>query len=150
MSLQEKKSSKGTPYAIIKFSDKNCEFELFLFAELLVSHRELLKESETFVLTLQQDTSTDNKIKKRVNIRKIVNLDKLIETPYPNVTIELKNDFNLDEIKSMLSAVGETKVKLVLKDENKKIFYSLEEKRKLDFDQLKAIKAKDYVEKITI
>ena len=45
MSLQEKKSSKGTPYAIIKFSDKNCEFELFLFAELLVSHRELLKES---------------------------------------------------------------------------------------------------------
>ena len=32
MSIQEKKSAKGTPYAIIKFSDKENEFELFLFA----------------------------------------------------------------------------------------------------------------------
>ena len=36
MSIQEKKSAKGTPYAIVKFSDKNSEFELFLFAEILV------------------------------------------------------------------------------------------------------------------
>ena len=150
MSIQEKKSTKGTPYAIIKFSDKNCEFELFLFAELLVSNREILKESETFVLTLQQDTSIDNKIKKRVNIRKIVSLDDMIKKPYSNVTIELKSDFNLDEIKSMLSSVGETKIKIVVKDENKKFYYSLEENRKLDYDQLKALKAKDYVEKITI
>ena len=39
MSIQEKKSSKGTPYAIIKFSDKQEEFELFLFSELLISNR---------------------------------------------------------------------------------------------------------------
>ena len=32
MSIQEKKSAKGTPYAIVKFSDKKVEFELFLFA----------------------------------------------------------------------------------------------------------------------
>ena len=31
MSIQEKKSSKGMPYAIIKFSDKEGEFELFYF-----------------------------------------------------------------------------------------------------------------------
>ena len=55
MSIQEKKSAKGTPYAIVKFSDKKSEFELFLFAEILVSNREKLKESETFfVLTLQK------------------------------------------------------------------------------------------------
>ena len=45
MSIQEKKSSKGTPYAIIKFSDKIREFELFLFSEMLVNNREKLKES---------------------------------------------------------------------------------------------------------
>ena len=28
MSIQEKKSAKGTPYAIVKFSDKKAEFEL--------------------------------------------------------------------------------------------------------------------------
>ena len=63
------------------------------------------------------------------------------------MTIELKNDFNLDEIKSMLSSTGETKVNLVVKNENKKVYYSLEENRKLSFDQLKALKAKDYVKK---
>ena len=29
MSIQEKKSAKGTPYAIVKFTDKQAEFELF-------------------------------------------------------------------------------------------------------------------------
>ena len=33
MSIQEKKSAKGTPFAIVKFSDNRGEFELFLFAE---------------------------------------------------------------------------------------------------------------------
>ena len=44
MSIQEKKSTKGTPYAIIKFSDEKREFELFVFAEMLVSNREKLIE----------------------------------------------------------------------------------------------------------
>ena len=43
MSIQEKKSAKGTPYGIIKFSDQKGEFELFLFAEILVANREKLK-----------------------------------------------------------------------------------------------------------
>ena len=54
MSILEKKSSKGTPYAIVKFSDKNGEFELFLFAEILVKNRNKLKESESFVITLKK------------------------------------------------------------------------------------------------
>ena len=31
MSIIEKKSAKGTPYGIVKFSDKQAEFELFIF-----------------------------------------------------------------------------------------------------------------------
>ena len=45
MSIQEK-SAKGTPFAIVKFSDNNGEFELFLFAELLINNRDKIKESE--------------------------------------------------------------------------------------------------------
>ena len=60
MSIQEKKSSKGTPFAIVKFSDNSSEFELFLFSEILINNREKLKESNSFVLTLQK---TDNYLK---------------------------------------------------------------------------------------
>ena len=66
MSIQEKKSAKGTPYAIVKFSDKKAEFELFLFAEILVANRDKLKESESFVLTLQKDRVTRRRQKKEL------------------------------------------------------------------------------------
>ena len=150
MSIQEKKSAKGTPYAIVKFSDQNSEFELFLFAEILVSNREILKESETFVLTLQKDISSNNNTKKRVNVRKILNLDDLINKPYTKVTIELKTNYNINEIKDLLSAKGETTINLIIKNKTKKAHYSLKTNRKFDLNHLKALKAKNYVEKITV
>ncbi len=149
MSIQEKKSSKGTPYAIIKFSDKQAEFELFLFSEMLITNREKLKESESFVLTLQKDKTTGETEKKRVNIKKILNLEDVINKPYSKVTIELRKDYDLDELKSLLSNKGETEINLIVKEENNKAFFLLEETRKFDINHLKALKAKKYVEKIT-
>ena len=150
MSIQEKKSAKGTPYAIVKFSDKNSEFELFLFAEILVSNREILKESETFVLTLQKDISNNDNTKKRVNVRKIINLDGLINKPYSKVTIELKTNFNIKEIKDLLSTKGETTINLVINNKNKKAYYCLNTNRKFDLNHLRTLKAKNYVEKIIV
>ena len=150
MSIQEKKSAKGTPYAIVKFSDKQGEFELFLFAEILVANREKLKESESFVLTLQKDNISGESIKKRVNVKKILNLDDVINKPYSKVTIELKKNYDLDEIKKLLSNKGETEINILIKDENKKALFSLQENRKFDLNHLKALKAKEYVEKIIV
>ena len=150
MSIQEKKSAKGTPYAIVKFSDKQAEFELFLFAEILISNREKLKESESFVLTLQKDKISGENTKKRINVKKILNLDDVINKPYSKVTIELKNDYDLDEIKKLLSNKGETEINLVIKHEKKQAHFSLQENRKFDLTHFKALKAKKYVEKITV
>jgi len=150
MSIQEKKSAKGTPYAIVKFSDKKVEFELFLFAEILVANRDKLKESESFVLTLQKDRVTKDETKKRINVRKILSLEDVINKPFSKVTIALKDNYNLDEIKQLLSIKGETKINLVIKDKKKQASYSLEENRKFDFNHLKVLKTKKYVEKITV
>ena len=150
MSIQEKKSAKGTPYAIIKFSDKQTEFELFLFAEILIANREKLKESESFVLTLQKDKISRETNKKRINVKKIINLEDVINKPYSKVIIELKNDYDLQEIKELLSCKGETEINLLIKDENKQALYLLKENRKFDLNHLKALKAKKYVEKITV
>ena len=150
MSIQEKKSVKGTPYGIIKFSDKKGEFELFLFAEILISNRDKLKESESFVLTLQKDKIIGDNFKKRINVRKILSLNEVINKPYSKVTIELKNNFNLKEINELLSVNGDTEVNLIFNNQNKRAHYSLENNRKFDLKHLKALKAKEYVEKITV
>ena len=150
MSIQEKKSAKGTPYAIVKFSDKQAEFELFLFAEILVANREKLKESESFVLTLQKDKISGDATKKRINIKKILNLDDVINKPYSKVTIELKNGYNLNELKELLSNKGETEINIVIREQNKQAHFSLQENRKFDINHLKTLKTKKYVEKITV
>jgi DNA polymerase-3 subunit alpha len=151
MSIQEKKSTKGTPFAIIKFSDNEGEFELFLFSEILISNRDKIKESESFVLTVHKDKLINKESSQlRINVRKIMNLDDIINKPYSKVTIELEKNFNIDEIKSLLGNKGETQIDLVIKDENKKIHYNLQNLRKLDFKQLKVLKNKEYVKKITV
>ena len=150
MSIQEKKTAKGTPYGIVKFSDKKGEFELFLFAEVLVSNRDKLKESESFVLTLQKDKIAGDDTKKRINIRKIVSLNEIIEKPYSKVTIELKNNYNMEEIRKLLSKNGDTEINFIIKNNNKEAYYSLQNNRKFDLKHLKALKAKDYVAKITV
>ena len=149
MSIVEKKSAKGTPYGIVKFSDMKGEFELFLFAEILVSNRDKLKESESFILTLQKDRITNDPTKKRINVKNVSSIVNVIDKPYAKVTIELKNNYNLNEISELLSANGETEINLVLKDQKKQAHYFLQNSRKFDLKHLKALKAKEYVEKIT-
>ena len=101
MSLQEKKSSKGTPFAILKLSDLDGEFEIFLFSENLVKNRDKLKESESFVFTLQKDISnTNNRL--RVNVKSILSIDELMKKSFDKVTIELLNTNNLEDFKSLV------------------------------------------------
>ena len=150
MSIQEKKSAKGTPYAIIKFSDKTREFELFLFSEMLVKNREKLKESESFVLTLQKEKTSGDIGRMRLNVKKILSLDELINEPYSKVTIELKDNFEVNDIRNILSKKGNTKVNLIINKNNQKACYSLQNNRKFDLDHYNLLKSKEYVLKIIV
>ena len=149
MSIQEKKSIKGTPFAIIKFSDYQGEFELFLFSENLIKNRSNLKESESFVLTLQKDRTTDDNNKRRVNIKKILSLSEMVRKPYQNISIELKDNYDLKDLKNFLSEKGETNIKIIIPQNGKKIIYTLENTRKFDLNLLRHVKNKEYVKKIT-
>ena len=149
MSIQEKKSSKGTAFAIVKFSDNNSEFEIFLFSELLIQNRDKLKESNSFILTLQKDKLIAENIQRRINIRKILNLSEMINKPYEKVFIELNNDYDLQELKNTLKEEGETEIQLIIKDKNKKLSFKLEKPRKFDLSIFNNVKNKQYVKKIS-
>ena len=149
MSIQEKKSSKGTPFSIIKFSDNSGEYEIFLFSELLISNRDRLKESNSFILTLQKDKFSENSISPRINVRKVLDLSELINKSYKKVSIELKNNYNLEDLKSILKEEGETQINILVKDKNKTLAFQLERTRKFDFNIFNDIKSKQYVKKIS-
>ena len=149
MSIQEKKSAKGTSFGIIKFSDNNSEFEIFLFSDLLTLNRDKLKESNSFVLTLQKEKANVENTKRRVNIRKLVDLSELVNKTYESVSIELSDKKKLKELNELLNKTGETKVSVVLKDDSKNYKFELEHTRKFDFNIFSLIKNKEYVKKIS-
>ena len=79
-----------------------------------------------------------------------MSLEEVINKPYSRVTIELKDDYNISEIKDLLSNKGDTKINLVIKNKNIRAIYSLQENREFDLNHLKTLKSKKYVEKITV
>ncbi len=146
MSIQEKKSAKGTPFAIAKFSDNFGDYELFIFSEILINNRELLKEGESFVITLFKDVSSDQK---RVNVKKIVLLDRLINSNYKKVSIEIDEKLDLRELKKLLEKKGETEVQLIIRQKDTKYTVKLENPRKFDLKLFNEVKNREYVKKIT-
>ncbi len=149
MTIQEKKSAKGTPYAIIKFSDNEGEFELFVFSENLIKNRDKLKESESFVLTLQKDRVIGENSQKRINIKKILDLSETVKRNYNKVEIELNPDYSIEDLKNTLREEGKTHIHLIVNDDNKKIAFELKKTRKFDLNTFNIIKSKQYVKKIS-
>ena len=74
----------------------------------------------------------------------------MINQPYSKVTIELRENYNIDEIKELLAKEGQTEIDLIINNNNQRIHFNLQNARKLDFNQLKVIKNKEYVKKITV
>jgi len=149
MSIQEKKSAKGNPFAIIKFTDLKSEFELFLFSDLLILNREKLKTANSFVITLQKDSVSDTNANRRINIKNIVPLDSFIKRSYENVVIEINGKSNLEELQSLLKENGETKIQIKVRRESKIYHFSLKNPRKFNFSIFKNLRNKEYVKKIS-
>ena len=98
-------------------------------------------------MTLQKDNSSSNQL--RVNVRKILKLDDMVNKTYENVSIELNENYDLNEIEENLKIGGNTKIKLIVPKENKKLVYSLEKMRKFDLSVFNNIKNIEFIKKIT-
>ena len=83
-------------------------------------------------------------------MREILIVDEIVNKPYSQVTIELNENYNIKEIKDLLIKEGKTKINLVINSNDRKIHYSLQNERNFDFNQLKAMKSKEYVKKIIV
>ena len=116
----------------------------------MFQNRDKIKESDSFVLTLQKDKFVNDATRRRVNVKKILSLEDIIKKPYSKVTIELSENCDINELKSLLKNKGETEISFIIHNKNKKVYYNLQNSRKFDFNHLKAIKSKEYVKKITV
>ena len=145
MSKKEKKTVKGNSFAVIKFSDLSKAYEIFLFSEILESNRDNLVEGKSFLLTVIKDKENQENRFRRINVRKIVNLETIIKQSYTNVEIEI---YNADDLKKLYEAIkqkGDSKIKISIKNENKNYLFELKEKRKFDHQTLKNLNKELYI-----
>ncbi len=149
MSIKEKKTMKGTPYAIIKFSDQSKVFELFLFSEILETNRKNLVEGKSFVLTVIRDKENQENRFRRINVRKIVSLEKITKLNYHNVQIEINDENNLRKLYEAIKEKGDSKIKISINKEKKNYLFELNDKRKFDYETLKLLNKEHYIKKIS-
>ena len=133
----EKKTIKGNSMAIIKFSDLSKVYELFLFSEMLDSNREQLVEGKSFIMTVIKDKSNKDNRFSRINVRKIVSMEKITKKNYDNVEIEMHSENDLDKLYDAIKEKGESLIKIIIKKQDKNYLFKLTEKRKFDYETFK-------------
>jgi len=150
MQIKERKTAKGTSFAIVKFSDLSKVFELFLFSEILERNRSILIEGKSFIITVIKDKDNQENRFKRINVRKILSLSEITNKTYNDVHIELNTPDSLSKLYECIKEKGDTKIKIMINNDDKKYFFELKEKRKFDYKMLKNLNKEQYIKKISV
>ena len=143
LKIQERKTAKGNSYAVLKLTDLNSVFELFIFSEILESNREILKEGSSLILTLVKSVSSDDNRFKRINVQKIASLKDLVNKPINKVIFTLKSLKELEEIKNALPDSGETLIEIKLSDNDYDFDFQLDKKRNIDRKTINLLRNKE-------
>tara|TARA_Y100000590_G_scaffold122043_1_gene139718 strand:- start:16 stop:3429 length:3414 start_codon:yes stop_codon:yes gene_type:complete len=131
LKIQERKTSKGNAYAIIKLTDLYSVFELFIFSEILESNRSILVEGNSLLITLNKNLSNDENRFRRININKILLLKDLYNKPISKIELTLSSISKISKL-NFLEKNGNTDVIFSIIDKNKKFSFKLNQKRKVD------------------
>ncbi len=143
LKIQERKTAKGNPYAVLKLTDLTSVFELFIFSEVLEKNREILKEGSSLILTLIKSNSEIENRFKRINVQKIASLSELLNKPIEEVMFQIKSMEELKEISKIIPDKGNTLIKIKINDKNNELNFTLKNKRNIDRKMLNLIRNKE-------
>ena len=132
LKTQEKKTQKGSSYAIVKFSDLSNVFELFIFSEIFETNRNILKEGNSVILTLIKNFTDENKTQKRINVKKIISLNELTNQQIKNITFKFSDIESMKKLKKLSNIDGETDVKVIYYKDDKIHEFKFKSKRKVN------------------
>jgi len=132
LKTQEKKTQKGSSYAIVKFSDLSNVFELFIFSEIFETNRNNLIEGNSVLLTLIKNFTDENKTQKRINVKKIISLNELTNQQIKNITFKFSDIESMKKLKNLSNIDGETDVKVIYYKDDKIHEFNFKTKRKVN------------------
>ena len=140
LKVQERKTAKGNAYAVLKLTDLNSVFEIFIFSDLLELNREILKEGNSLILTLVKNISNDENRFKRINVQKIASLKDLFNSPINEISFNVKTMEQIQKISKFLNQDGKTQVKFNLSTKDQILNFQLKKPMNLDRKSLNLLR----------
>ena len=113
-------------------------------------NRKNLIEGKSFILTIIKDKENLENRFRRVNVRKIISLEKITKTSYSNVEIEMHHVEDLEKLYEVIKEKGNSLIKISIKKDDKKYLFELKEKRKFDYQVLKTLNKEQFIKKINV
>ncbi|MDA9178114.1 DNA polymerase III subunit alpha [Candidatus Pelagibacter sp.] len=143
LKVQERKTAKGSSYAVLKLSDLSSVFELFIFSDILESNRDSLKEGGSLILTLTKTISLDEDKTKRINVRKIASLKELFIGSIKEITLNINSKDQLNEIQKFLDEKGKTIVHINYSNNMETHSFKLKNLRNIDRKSINILRNKE-------
>ncbi len=143
LKINERKTAKGNSYAVLKLTDLNSVFELFIFSDVLEMNRENLNEGSSLILTLNKTISSDEDKTRRINVRKIASLKDLFNSSIKEITFNLSSESQLKYIKRFLDEKGETIVNINILNNSQIAKFKLKTLRNIDRKSINILRNKE-------
>ncbi len=143
LKISERKTNKGNSYAVLKLTDLNSVFELFIFSDILDLNREILKEGSSLILTVSKTISSDDNKTKRINVKKIASLKDLFNSAIKEITLNLSSISQLEDIKNLLEEKGDTLVNIIISNKSENSIFKLKKLRNIDRKSINILRDKE-------
>ena len=108
-----------------------------------------MKAANSFILTLQKDSSFNGSETRRINVKNIIDINDLINTSHEKVMIEIREKSDFSQLRDLLKESGKTKVKIKIGSMSKAYIFELKNPRKFNFKTFSSIKDKEFIKKIS-
>ncbi|MEC7136175.1 MAG: DNA polymerase III subunit alpha, partial [Pseudomonadota bacterium] len=115
-------------------------FELFIFSDTLEINRGKIKEGNSVILTLQKINKQNEPQSTRLNVKKIISLDDLINKPINSISFKVKNVDEVDRLSKMLKKGGDVEVNINIVSNDKAYKVKLKDRRFIDRKTVNLIK----------
>ncbi len=146
MAIQEKKTAKGMPFAIVKFSDLSKMFEFFIFSENLILNRENLLPGKSFLISVKREMTKTGI--ERINVSKIFLIEDIKEKKISKITIKFSKIDELNHLKNNLLNEGKSEILLNYSKNTKNYIFKLKNTKKITSESVKSIEKQGFFTKI--
>jgi len=146
MAIQEKKTVKGMPFAIVKFSDLSKMFEFFIFSENLILNRENLLPGKSFLISVKREMTKTGI--ERINVSKIFLIEDIKEKKISKIIITFSKIDELNHLKNNLLNEGKSEILLNYSKNTKNYIFKLKNTKKITSESVKSIEKQGFFTKI--